>query len=309
MRISREFLERISKEVRVPSVINDLEQIQKLVKAAVYDMSREDSRINPDLIAVYLHGSYENNTNIYFPSNLEVIVELRQPLGQDRFRLFNDYYVELKTDFTPADFADALYARLAEMTGGKATRERQVITLPPSSSGVKHKVEITPAFIFDHTSHDGGEFRGILVYDQSVKAHLVTFPRVHRRNGEMLDEVTRGNFLKMVRAYKTLNKMLAREGYSTAGGGAPRRGYFIQCMLFNVPRHMYQSDDIGTVFYSIFNYLMRADMRGFHSQNLVWSLFGIAPEFWNIEEADRFIRDLKKYEKSFDPTRTEIILK
>ena len=299
MNISKEFLEAASREIRVPSTLSDLEAVKKVVGAAIVQVARRNHRLDPRAIDIYMHGSYANNTNIYFPSNLEVVVEfkiLRQPV----YRLFNDYWVETREEFTPRDFTMQLLDELREIIGADIEHHGQVIILPPSKDR-KHTVEITPAFTFTHTTGDG-EFKGILVWDEGVEAHLATFPRIHQRNGEMQDKITRGNFLRMTRAFKTLNAIAAREGH-----GVKVRGYFIQCLLFNVPRNLYASDDLQTVFYSIFNYLMRADIRGFASQNLVWSLFGIAPEFWSLDDAHDYIKALKKYERKWPPERTELI--
>ena len=313
MPFGAEFLKNASKEIRVPSTQVDLDQIKALIKRALIEIAKEENYVKPEAVEIYMHGSYANNTNIFFPSNLEVVVELtRTPeynpdaLPHPNFRLYNDYYLETQLQFNPRDFANLLYTKLELLCGGKATRTRQIITLPPSKA-IKHTVEITPAFTFNYIDRatadtKPAEFRGILTYDETAQAHLATFPKIHQRNGEMKDTMTRGNFLKMARVFKTLNKLMAREV-----DHAPVRGYFIQCLLFNVPRNLFIGDDFQTVFYAIFNYLIRARLEKFACQNLVWQLFGHAPEFWSLSEAHNFIKALKKYEKSFPANRTELV--
>lgn len=357
MPFGREFLDTAQKPVIVKSVKSDFEAAEKLLREALVICFRENPNINPDNIDIYIQGSYALGTNIYFPSNLEIIVELKKTLKYDpdefphaRYKLYGDYFVETSFDFNPSDFARELYTVLQELTQDKCKQTDKFIEIP-MIMGLKHIVEVTPCFTFNYieqgaqvltdlftkVNDEGGPrgeakgyddvnlgqfmeqhgmiaepkiFRGVLLYDRAVGAHLVSFPKLHARNGRAKNMATNGNFLRVVRLFKTLAMVGFRESDFDKV-----RGYFIQCLLFNVPNLLYQGSvkegedmaDIGPIFLKVLNYLLNCDLGDFACQNLVWRLFGSAAEFWDVAAAKKFIRDVRFLYETFPQARTELV--
>ena len=87
------------------------------------------------------------------------------------------------------------------------------------------------------------------------------------------------------------------------------RGYYIECLLYNVPNEMYYSQDgkLGSVFLKIINWLNFANLDDFVCQNQIWLLWGNADGFWDKNSARRFINDLIEFYDAFPDKRTEII--
>ena len=316
-----EFLEKAAKQMNVQSVVSDFDNAKVLLEKAVKIASKRNANINPSDVDIYLHGSYANKTNIYFPSNMEIVVELKRTPSYDpvmkpnsKYRLYNNYYVETMLDFTPSDFMGYLFDALQELTENTCTVGNKFIDIP-AGRGIKHTLEVTPAFTFNYieqsdvpqmTMPEQGigrrTFKGILVYDRDVVSHIVTFPKLHARNGHAKDIATNGNFLKAVRMFKTINRIGMRESEFQSN-----RGYFIQCLLFNIPNEVYVAPDLNRLFYKVLNFLLNADFEGFASQNLVWQLFGSTNEFWKLENAHRFVRDIKWLYDNFPQSRTSLV--
>lgn len=331
MPFSNEFLHRATKEYRVQSVEADFEIARDLLNRAVVLAAKQTEHFQPSDVDIYLHGSYANKTNIFFPSDMEIIVELKRTRDYDpeqfpheTFRLHNNYFVETNKEFNPADFANLLYDALNQLTDDSAIMADKWIELPKTPT-MKHTLEIIPAFTFNHIERapdvvtdpsiylqplqNGRIFKGILIYDRGVGSHIITFPKLHQSHGRAKDIATNGNFLRQTRLFKTLNKIGHRESDFDQ-----TRGYFIQCLLFNVPNELFihidprensnSSDRI--VFYKILNFLLQTDIGDFVCQNLVWELFGSAAEFWKIESGYNFIQNLKHLYTHFPSTRESL---
>lgn len=350
MPFNNEFFYNAYKPIKVPSIDTDFEQAKKLIGEALKIASQKNYYIDPNEIDIYIHGSYACGANIYFPSNLEIMLELKKTPSYNpdeyphkKYRLYNDYFVETQLEFNPVDFSKILYDALVELTNGNVAQHDKFIEIP-RQKGIRHNLEITPCFTFNYVeqvvprkldnsdpefSKNARIFRGVMLYNHDVKKHIFTFPKLHARNGQAKDAATRGNFMKMVRLFKTLNKIGMRElDFDTT------RGYFVQCLLFNVPNELFiirergdrnvnveasnpmiaRKDnvpfdpDIPKIFYRILNYLINIDFASFVSQNLVWGLFGQADEFWRIQYAHEFVQNIKRMYDNFPPERSTLVI-
>ena len=333
MPFSLEFLQNASKEVVVSTVEKDLEIVKGYINKAIEKAAKEMPYVRPKNVEIYLHGSYANKTNIFFPSNLEVCVEIRKTAEYEpdkitvqtpnketgetpikvepTYHLYNNYYVEHNLEFSPKDFRDLLFEKLGEVTDQKCQIHDKVIVIPAFGK-LKHIVEITPCFTFDYyddiPNMEGGVelsakapmFKGVLLYDASVGADIITFPKLHAQNGNAKDLACKGNFKKFVRMFKTMNAIANREQESED----KERGYFIECLLFNVPNQIYSGKNLSDAFIKVINYLANCDMDGFVCQNLIWQLFGSAVEFWNLSRAEQFVKLIMDLYKTFPPKRT-----
>ena len=357
MPFNTEFFYKASKPYKVASVDSDFAAVQKILAKVFKKIQEKTPHFNPKDVEVYLHGSYANNTNTYFPSHLEVMVELKKTGEYDsskgpsqNYLVYKNYFVETAYQFNPVDFSELLLETLKEELGKKVTQHEKFIVIAPTWD-IKHTVEITPCFTFNYIETSDKEpeqpedegntapsqatipstvFKGVLLYDHGMGAHYVTFPKLHAINGNAKDVATQGNFLKITRLFKTLNKIGMRESQFNR-----TRGYFVQCLLYNVPHAMFSSDEvrvqltesaartagaklpeigpstegaeIEAIFIKILNYLLHADIESFACQNLVWHLFGEAAEFWSYPEAYKFIRNIKNLYEDFPSSRTELV--
>ena len=84
-------------------------------------------------------------------------------------------------------------------------------------------------------------------------------------------------------------------------------GYFIECMLYNVPNKLFLNIDGGAgltdVFNKVINYLLHCDLEKFICQNHVWQLFADANEFWNVRHAGDYLGAIVHLYNIFPPNR------
>lgn len=314
MPFGKDFLYNATKLLDVKSVDGDFEFVDGLVREALKLVGeRRIGIINPNQsVDIYLHGSYANATNIYFPSTAEICVELKIPPYD--YQISNDYYILHNLSYTAQMFRtdlreciDVVLARNVRGATVKCGEGDKCITIPQHGN-LKHAVEIMPAVSFRFNEGSSAHFDGVVVYDKSVGQEIATFPKIHQTNGQNKDIRTDGNFRKTVRLFKTLTAIAARENPNDEFLNFRERGYFIECLLFNVPDSIFKSVDMGEIFLKVINYLMHADITNFVCQNLVWHLFGTARELWRPSSATKFLRQLKTLYVGFDVGRTELAM-
>ncbi|MDR0975452.1 MAG: hypothetical protein LBM01_00640 [Christensenellaceae bacterium] len=295
--IANELLEEAAKVIDAKSVKADYKEILPLLRRAVLSVVDAVPEIEADDVDIYLHGSYANKTNIFFQSKIEVIVEVKETsefnprtTTREGYDVFANYFIDLPVKFGVDQFRELLFTAIQNETDNKAHQEATRITIEPHGK-LKHIVEVMPAFSFSFEDDNRQKNEGVLVADYEVGANFATFPKLHQNNGDQKDKRTNGNFKKMVRAFKTLYAMDKREFEVSPNDIA--RGYFIECLLFNVPDVMFLSHgDLRQTFLKVLNYLNNADLTNFVCQNLVWSLWGETNEFWTIEHARKYIRSV-----------------
>ena len=89
--------------------------------------------------------------------------------------------------------------------------------------------------------------------------------------------------------FKTARNRLVTEG-ALKKADAP--SYFIECLLYNVPEGLFKPK-LAPTYMGIFEWLKRAQLKGFKCQNGQVPLFGPAPEQWPQEEARAFVKALQ----------------
>jgi hypothetical protein len=315
MPFNDEFLLNASNFIEVKSITTDFEIVKDYLKKAIAKLSKFTSnKVKEKDIDIYFHGSYANATNTYFPSNLEVAVELRVP--EYDYIMESEYYIQHRAEYGPKSFRQHLFSALSEViesetktakvAGIEISTDDKCIIIPKHGN-LKHIVEIMPCISFIMKEEGGAEHRGVLLHNAGTDLDIATFPKLHQKNGQAKDLKCAGNFKRMVRLLKTLNSISARENQDDELLNCKTRGYFIECLLYNVPDQLYIDSNIGDVFLRIMNYLSHIDISNFACQNLVWLLFGKAGEFWSEKEAYSFITSTKVLYRQFPVTRTTLI--
>ena len=331
MPFAEEFLIAASREIESKSVAPDFEHARGYIIKALEKCMEVEPWIKLENIDIFIHGSYANKSNIYFPSNLEIVVEITtaRKFSPEEVLLENNYFVDVPIVFGPREFRKLLTDALYDFVGDKLSEHPKTLRLSGLEK-IKHDVDITPCVNF-HFYQDGGVIRnrGVLLYDTSVARNIVSFPRLHAQNGFDKDASTAGNFKRMVRLFKTLHSLNVNEFSFTSSDTAS--GYFVECLLYNVPDKMFidssirtrqgiarkdqedgteksgevpQRQSLNEIFFKVINYLLNADMDDFVCQNTVWTLFGSAAEFWDKPRAEAFLGSVIRLHSIFPPSRT-----
>ena len=309
MPFSEEFLQTTSREIESRSLTADFDLARAFIVKALKKCAEVDYRIDPENVDIYIHGSYANKSNIYFPSNLEIMVEITttKRFSPEEVSLEGNYFVDVPLDFGPREFRILLTDALREMVGDKLTEHAKTLRLSGLEK-IKHDVDITPCVNF-HFYQDTARTRGILLYDASINRNIVSFPRLHAQNGFDKDQSTSGNFKRIVRMFKTLHSLNVNE-FSFADSNTAS-GYFIECLLYNVPNQMFidkggvEQDDesLNEIFNKVMNYLINTDLEEFVCQNQIWKLFATPAEFWDKSRAEACLGAIIRLYSVFPPSR------
>lgn len=311
MGFSEEFINNAAAEVTSRTVQADYEFIEKKLREAVVNTAQSLMYFDPKDVVIYLQGSYACKTNTKFQSKIEVIVELTktrdydyETMTQKDMKLRDNFFVDFDHYFNVKRFKKGLLDELNKILDVKPIVGATTILIP-TFDGLQHSIEVFPCFKFKYFNRQGGSVRSKLVYDERLGEHFIMFTNFHAVNGNLKDSMTRGNFKRMVRFLKNLVAISSREDNIIHFV----RGYYIECLLYNVPNEMYYSNDgkLSSIFLKIINWLNFANLDDFICQNQIWSLWGNADGFWNKSSARRFINDLIEYHEAFPDKRTEII--
>lgn len=224
---------------------------------------------------VYLQGSYGNTTNIRASSDVDVVVEWWVPQeyacsGQDEVNLFL-WYKKVIVDALAQSFS-----------GVKS--DKKCIRVPRTTNTVP--ADVVPAFFirpwndFVFLQPNIKPSNAMKFYVAEERRWVTNYPKSHDWNGTDKNKRTNGYYKPMVRIFKNA---LKHAGYSCFPG------YFTECLLFNVPDHLFWGMGYRKKYQDIVSWLYHANKSLFSCQNGQVYLFGNTPEQWNISEAEQAI--------------------
>lgn len=289
----------------------DYNYIKKYLRQAVVNAARVAPYFDPNDVSIYLQGCYACKTNTKFQSKLEVIVEINKTREYDYntmirsdMKLRENFFIDFDHYFDVKHFKDVLADEIKKLLRVNLTMGSTTILIPAFGK-LQHAIDVFPCFKYKFFRPQGGSIRSKLVYDQKLDEHFLMFTNLHTVNGNLKDTMTNGNFKRMVRLMKNLVAISAREDKNIHS----IRGYYIECLLYNVPNEMYHTNDgkLLSVFLKVINWLNFANLDDFVCQNQIWSLWGSADGFWHQNAARQFINDVIEFYEAFPDKRTEII--
>ena len=306
MPFAEEFLINTAREMESKSIASDFMRAREIILQSMNLCAAVEPSINLRNVEIYVQGSYANKSNIYFPSNLEIIVEIPPS------KLKNGTSAE----FNPREFRKLFAKILYDLMGDRVSEEAKCLCLSGLEK-IKHKVDITPCmtYYYDDSVHgskgSSARKRGILLYDVVGERNVVAFPRLHAQNGFDKNHATEGNFKRVVRMFKTLNQLVVEE-FSFLDEGIAS-GYFIECFLYNVPNQLFfdaslrdpetssgaAQQSFHEIFLKVLNYLSNADYDRFVCQNEMWNLFATAQDLKPPKQS------LHKQRKQKEPSTEE----
>ena len=311
MGFSEEFIENASAEVVSRSMQADYAFIKQNLQQVLINAARVAPYFDPKDVSIYLQGCYACKTNTKFQSKLEIIVEINKTreydyntMVREDMKMFENFFINFEHYFDVRRFKQVLADEIKKVLGVHVTMGTTTILIPAFGK-LQHAVDIFPCFKYKYFRPEGGSIRAKLVYDQKLEEHFLMFTNLHTVNGDLKDTMTKGNFKRMVRLMKNLVAISVREDKNINFV----RGYFIECLLYNVPNEMYFSKDgkLLSVFLKVINWLNFANLNDFVCQNQIWSFWGNADGFWCQHEARQFINDVIEFYEAFPDKRTEVI--
>ena len=231
---------------------------------------------------VFLQGSYRNDTNLRRDSDVDLVVRLAHKLSPSVAALTGEQLQgnashQAAHERWRAFRRHALKAMRARF-GDAATSGRKTIKLAKGEIQADADLVVT-------LSYKGG----IGFYLPDERRWVVSYPQQHHQRGSKKEEATSRRFKRTVRMFKAARNRLVDKGALTKDD-AP--SYFIECLLYNVPDHLF-AQKLAPTYTGILNWLKTAKLRDFQCQNGQVPLFGRQREQWTVAKSRTFVRAMQ----------------
>jgi hypothetical protein len=240
-----------------------------------------------------------NNTYIEDASDIDLVLMLKVPFesnvealdgaGMDNFR---EHYQVGRSGW--GDFRDDVLAALGVSYVVRMGRRCVNVDAPDSLFGEMVDILLATEYrLYSAFPAPGVEFyeQGVFFRDREGRP-IVNFPKRHRRNGDEKDLRTGGRFKEVIRTAKRVRRLAERERV-IAEGAAP--SYLLECLLYNVPDHVYRTSSLGEAYRGALEWLCRCyreDPVSFAEltcQNGINRLFGAGPDQWEANWTGRIV--------------------
>lgn len=220
--------------------------------------------------AIFLQGSYGNDTNIYADSDVDVVI-----------RLDDIYYTELdalpaedkvaynsasgSADYSYTTFKADVIAQLARHFGRDVDPGNKAVLVKGSNS--RRDADVLPSVQLRRYTRfkswqDQHYVEGICFWD-SKGNRIINYPKQHSENCTTKHQATNGWFKPMVRILKNMRNSMIDHGYIKEGI-AP--SYFLEGMLYNVPTSKFGGSYADT-FANAINWIHETDRSKFVCAN------------------------------------------
>jgi hypothetical protein len=251
---------------------------------------------------VYMHGSYQNDTNINDQPDVDIVVQLNQwffrdlsELNPDQVAFYKQTYPE-NADYTYDQFWLEIIRTLHRLVDASTiTYGYKSDKVYSASKGISANLLIGlqhRKYQRFHGLNSQNFTEGIQFYSLRDKSWVVNYPKLHYIYGcvKNLPGQTNGWFKPTIRIFKNARNKLVETGKITKNL-AP--SYFIECLLYNVPNELYGVSRQAT-FDGVLGWLDKAPFEGFKCQSGQGFLFGNLLEQWNLQNAKKFVNELAK---------------
>ncbi|MFZ5628555.1 MAG: nucleotidyltransferase domain-containing protein [Spirochaetota bacterium] len=255
---------------------------------------------NSDIIFdIYLQGSYRNSTNIYGNSDVDIVVEFQSIFysNKDEFspeqrRIFDLRFSDGK--YTLDAFRKPILEALKTNYGASVVEGNKAIKVPSGSNRLACDVICCAEYreYKDYSeSNQNQYFKGVRFWAKSGE-EVTNFPKLHYENGVQKNQET-STYKTVVRIFKNIRDRLISNGKVSA---TEIPSYFLECLIYNIPNHMFSSYTFQEILQSCISYLFQISnsqgMGNFVCQN--WRRYLFRQGQWNIVHAQKFITETKR---------------
>lgn len=248
--------------------------------------------------AVFLQGSYGNDTNIYAESDVDVVIRLDSIYHYDISALTPQDLALFNASSVPGTYPYANFK--ADVTAALQTRfgaasvkpgNRAIKILPNAN---RRSADVIVATDFHRYYSASGILAGLggpqfvsgICFFTNDGKRIVNYPKQHSANCTAKQQATNGWFKPMVRIFKNMRGKLIANGAISADA-AP--SYFIENMLFNVPNEKFGASYSAT-FFECMKWLLGANANSFWCANQQQTLVkDYDPTCWPCSNCSNFL--------------------
>lgn len=205
--------------------------------------------------AVFLQGSYGNDTNIYAESDVDIVIRLDDCFQSDLSKLTQEEKAAYRSAFpdatyTHVDFKRDVLSTLRKQYGSAVKAGDKAIAI--DSSGARRKADVIVAIQYRRyfkfrSSYDSEYVEGICFWNSKGEL-IANYPKQHLANLTTKHQNTSTWFKPMVRVFKNMRSRMVDDGLIESGI-AP--SYYIEGLLYNVPEaklaYSYQDCVVNTL--------------------------------------------------------------
>jgi hypothetical protein len=243
--------------------------------------------------AVFLQGSYGNDTNIYSESDVDVVIRLDSCFQHDLKELpqaQKDAFKAAHSDatYTHVDFKRDVLSQLGKQFGTDVKPGTKAVKIMANNNRRNADVLIAIQFRRYHrfiALDDQDYDLGICFYN-SAGTRIANYPKQHSENCTAKHQATNSWFKPLVRIVKNMRGKLAADGVLT-GDIAP--SYYIEGLLYNVPHDKF-GGSYEDSFVNCINWILGADRSQFVCANRQYYLLRDDPDVtWSTTKCDQFL--------------------
>lgn len=264
-------------------------------------LERSDAPYHGKDYAIFLQGSYGNDTNIYADSDVDVVIRLDSTFYRDLSALseedkaaYGGYFSAASYNYT--EFKAVVAEHLKRYYGASVQPGKKAIYV--EGSGNRRDADVLPAAQYRkyYRFRSGVDQRyadGIVFWTTGGVA-IVNYPKQHSANCTTKHQATGSWFRPMVRIVKNMrNAMIAADYFKE--GVAP--SYFLEGMLYNVPAEKFGKSYQLTLV-AVLSWLRECDRTKLLCANEMYKLLHPTSLItWRAESFEAFLSAAIRYWK------------
>lgn len=249
--------------------------------------------------AIFLQGSYGNDTNVYKDSDVDIAICLNQTFYSDTNWLTDIAKNAYEKARSPASYGYDQFKKevidwLTVRFGSDVKPGKKAVFV--KGNGTRRDADVVVCA--KHRRYRQGSTGTDYEYDEGIcfwtssGVQIVNFPKQHSANCTTKHQATNSLFKPLVRIYKNMRNHMMEDG-NLADGIAP--SYFIEGMLWNVPISKFGTS-YGDSWVNSFNWIHQADKTQLAcASDLHWLVRDNANECWSTVNFNTYIAAAKNY--------------
>lgn len=254
-----------------------------------------DTKYASKAFAVFLQGSYGNDTNIYAESDVDVVIRLDSIYHYDVTALNAQDLLAFNAALVPgtclySDYKAHVVAALQKSFGADVKPDKKAVKIKANGSRRSADVVVATDFRRYYSGPSGVQFEPGICFFNSSGDRIANYPKQHSANCTAKHQATSQWFKPMVRILKNMRSRLVENG-SIEPGIAP--SYFLEGLLFNVPNDKF-GNSYGDTFVAAVNWIFQAERKNFLCANEQYYLLRDSAVTWPPANGDRFLDALKQ---------------
>jgi hypothetical protein len=249
--------------------------------------------------AIFLQGSYGNDTNIYADSDVDVVMQMDDIYYTDLDQLPAEDKATYESsrsiaEYSYAKFKSDVFTQLTKKFGSDVEPGKKAILV--NANGNRRDTDVLPCvklrkYLRFKSWNDSIYVDGICFWD-STGQQIINYPKQHSENCTTKHQATSSWFKPSVRIIKNMRNAMIKDGYIKEGV-AP--SYFLEGMLYNVPTDKFGGSYDDTIVSAI-NWVLKCDRSRLLCANEQYYLcHPNSPVTWRAENLQIYLDAVVKY--------------